>query len=139
MSRAIFAATGVLLIAVAFMAASRVADTRQGLIAEIVTLIAGLAGVALLLYGLVPQRSASGPPQLQPRLRTEGRPRTANDLLLGAGGLVVAVLLLGRLALSAGWGWAVLGAGLLLPLLAGPADLAAVLPRRPARHGGSEL
>src|SRR5436309_1578918 len=98
MSRAIFAATGVLLIAVAFMAASRVADTRQGLIAEIVTLIAGLAGVALLLYGLVPQRSASGPPQLQPRLRTEGRPRTANDLLLGAGGAVLAALLPGATA-----------------------------------------
>ena len=44
---------GLWLDGVAFAAASRVADTRDGLIAEIITLFAALVGVSLTIYGLV--------------------------------------------------------------------------------------
>ena len=44
---------GIALTVLAFAAATRVADTREGLIAEVITLLAGLAGISLLLYGLI--------------------------------------------------------------------------------------
>jgi hypothetical protein len=107
-----------LLIAVAFIAASHVSDTREGLLAEVVTLLAGLAGVGLLLYGLVPRRpSAGGPPHGQ--AATSKPRRTANDLLLGAGGIAISLILLGGLAYSGGWGWAAMGGVLLIPMIAG--------------------
>jgi len=137
--RAIFATSGLLLVAVAFIAAARVADTREGLIAEIVTLLAGLGGVGLLLYGLVPKRNAFAPSSAARPAGTEGRPRTANDLLVGGGGLAVAVLLLGGLALSAGWGWAALGAVLLLPMIAGSAYLVIAFVRAPQREWSIDL
>ena len=59
MARWIAAFAGLALVAIAFIAASHVADTREGLIAEVVTLFAGLVGVLLLLYGLVPKRAAA--------------------------------------------------------------------------------
>jgi vacuolar-type H+-ATPase subunit I/STV1 len=43
---------GGLLIAVAFAAATRVANTREGLIAEVITLLSGLAGMTLVFFGL---------------------------------------------------------------------------------------
>ena len=44
---------GAVLVAIAFVAAGRVADTREGLMAEVVALLAGLAGVSLVLYAWV--------------------------------------------------------------------------------------
>ena len=41
---------GVALLALAIAAVTRVADTREGLVAEIVTLLGALAGVSLLIY-----------------------------------------------------------------------------------------
>jgi hypothetical protein len=111
---------GLALVAIAFVAASHVADTREGLIAEVVTLFAGLVGVLLLLYGLVPKRAAvapdASPTSASPRAPG---PRSANDLLVGAAGLLVAAVLLAGLVMSGGWGWAVIGALLLLPMVAG--------------------
>jgi len=140
MSRAIFAASGLLLIAVAFISAGRVADSREGLIAEVVTLFAGLAGVALLLYGLVPRRN---PPNTLPRgarpAANDLRRRTGNDLLIGGGGLAIALLLLGGLALSGGWGWAALGAVLLVPMIAGSVYLVVAFARAPERDWSIDL
>src|SRR5438046_4888515 len=72
------------LVALAFAAATRVSDSREGLIAEIITLLGGLAGVSLLIYGLAARRrpssvlatSSPAPSRLTPR------PRSRNDLLL---------------------------------------------------------
>jgi hypothetical protein len=139
MTRAIFAASGLLLIAVAFVAAGRVADTREGLIAEVVTLFAGLAGVALLLYGLVPRRNGPSPAPVARPAGTDRRRRTGNDLVVGGGGIVIAVLLLGGLALSGGWGWAALGAVLLVPMIAGSAYLVIAFIRAPERDWSVDL
>src|SRR5690348_10727572 len=122
MTRAVFAASGLLLIAVAFIAATRVADTREGLIAEVITLFAGLAGVGLLLYALIPRRGSA---QIQPRRSgpTPASRRSANDLLVGGSGIAISLLLLGGLAYSGGWGWAAMGGALLIPMVAGSAYL----------------
>lgn len=131
---------GLLLVAVAFIAATNVADTREGLIAEVVTLMSGLAGVGLLLYGLIPKRQAAiaaGAPQ-PVGSRSQG-PRSANDLVLGTLGLVLAVGLLTGLVLSAGWLWALLGAVLLLPMTIGCAYLLAAFIRAPQREWRIDL
>lgn len=107
--------------ALAFAAATRVTDTREGLVAEIITLLAGAAGVVLLIYGLAarrrngasPARVSAGPSQHEPR------PRSRNDLVLGVGGILVTAFLVGGLALSGGFPWALLGSALLLPMAAG--------------------
>jgi hypothetical protein len=133
-ARWIAALTGLALVAIAFFAASHVADTREGLVSEVVTLFAGLGGVLLLLYGLVPKRGAAarkvtpGPPAL-------GRagPRSANDLLLGSAGLIVAAVLLTGLVMSGGWQWAVIGGLLLLPMVTGCAYLCAAFVAAPDR------
>ena len=119
MTRVLFSVSGLALIAIAFIAATRVEDTREGLIAEIVTLLAGLIGVGLLLYGLVPRRAGSkqsGRRRLRPLDRDS--PRSANDLILGSAGILVAIVLVGGLALSGGLIWAALGGALLIPLIA---------------------
>ena len=120
MVRWIAALSGLALIAIAFVAGGQVADTRQGLIAEVITLMAGLAGVLLLLYGLVPKRPASQP-TAAPRdsVRKATGPRSANDLLAGSLGLLLAAILLTGLVVSGGWGWALAGGVLLLPMIAG--------------------
>jgi hypothetical protein len=112
---------GVVLVVAAFLAGSRVADTREGLIYEVVTLLAGLAGVSLLLYGLVaPMSRAGGTPQ-SPRVAppTSQRVHNAGELLVGVAGLVISAVLLGGIAATAGWLWALLGGVLLLPMIAG--------------------
>ena len=125
---------GLLLIAVAFVAASRVADTREGLIAEIVTLLSGVAGVGLLLYGLVPQRRVHVVRTPARPADAVIRPRTANDLAVGAAGLLLALILVGGLVLSAGWQWALIGAILLLPMIIGCGYLVTAFVRAPQRE-----
>lgn len=108
------------MVILAFAAATRVADTREGLVAEVVTLLAGLAGVGLLIYGFTAGRmdrgEATGP---RPPAPAAPRPRTRRDLLLGVGGIAVALGLLTGLALSGGPLWAGFGLVLLLPMIAG--------------------
>jgi hypothetical protein len=113
--------TGVALIALAFAAASRVADTRPGLIAEIITLLAGATGIILATYGLAARpRSADVAPGRPASTTAQGpRTRAARDLVLGGGGLGLALVLLTGLALSGGPLWASLGLLLLLPMVAG--------------------
>ena len=132
---------GAVLVVVAFAAATRVADTREGLIYEVVTLLAGLAGVGLLLYGLVatfsPARpTASAPPVAHPA--TE-RVHNAGELLIGASGLVVAAILLAGIAATAGGWWALLGSVLLLPMIAGCAYLCVTFARGPLRDWKIDL
>ena len=112
---------GVALLALAVGAVTRVEDTRAGLVAEIVTLLSALAGVSLLIYGLVARpRLTTQPPRAPAKaLPTEPHPRTARDLVLGAGGVVLALVLLGGLAVSGGPLWAGFGLALLLPMIAG--------------------
>ena len=118
---------GVALVALAFAAATRVSDTREGLIAEVITLLGGLAGVALLIYALTARRQSHGP-----TTRTASRsdfpgqlggeespPRARRDILLGAGGILLALVLLGGLGFSGGGLWLALGFALLLPMMAG--------------------
>ena len=113
--------TGAILIVVAFLAGSRVADTREGLVYEVVTLLAGLAGVSILLYGLVAPMSQGRRATQTPRAAVPAgeRVHNAGELLVGAAGLLVSAILLGGIAASAGPLWALLGGVLLLPMIAG--------------------
>ena len=114
---------GIAFVVLAFAAATRVTDTRDGLIAEVVTLFSGLAGVSLVLYGLFARARPSPSPPTATTSRPPARPPSARDLAIGAGGLALAVILLGGLLLSAGWQWAALGFIILLPMIAGSALL----------------
>ena len=108
------------MLVLAFGAASRVTDSREGLVAEIITLLGGGAGFVLLIYGLAArQRPAPGTdrPAATPA-RAEPK-RTRRDLLLGAAGIAFGLVLLSGLALSGGPMWAGFGLALLLPMLAG--------------------
>jgi hypothetical protein len=112
--------SGIALIAVAVTAVTRVSDTREGLVAEVITLLGALAGLTLLIYGLAarPRELSTGarrPTVPAAALRT----RSPGDLRLGAAGLVLALLLLVGLAFSGGMLWAALGFALLLPMIAG--------------------
>jgi hypothetical protein len=109
---------GVLLVIVAFGAATRVADTREGLIAEVVTLLAGGAGVGFLIYGLAARHQARGGERVT-RAPRPLHPRTTRDLLLGAGGVVLSAILVAGLAISGGPLSAVFGLVLLTPMIAG--------------------
>lgn len=112
---------GAVLVAVAFAAATRVSDTREGLLAEVVTLLGGLAGVSLLLYGFAargPSRPGTVVRSIAPAQHTP-RPRSRNDILLGAGGIGLAIILLTGLAMSGGFWWGFFGLVLLLPMIAG--------------------
>ena len=115
---------GIALIALAFGAATRVADTREGLMAEVTTLLAGLVGVSLVIYGLVararPATRPAGPPIPGPM-----RPPSAREFAIGVAGLGLAALLIGGSGMTAGWQWAALSSVLLLPMIAGSALLCA--------------
>jgi hypothetical protein len=139
LSRLVSALFGLLLCAIAFIAAGRVADTREGLIAEVITLFAGLAGVALLLYGLVPKRTGATPAASPSRRPAKPSTRTANDLVIGVSGIALTVVLLGGLALSGGFMWALLGAALLIPMVAGSAYLVVGFARAPERDWSVDL
>jgi len=110
--------TGSALVIVAFAAATRVADTREGLIAEVVTLLAGVAGVGLLIYGLAARQGASRSKRVD-RAPNPLPPRNSRDLLLGAGGVAVSAILVIGLAITGGPLPAVFGLALLLPMIAG--------------------
>jgi hypothetical protein len=133
---------GIVLVGVAFLAAGRVADTREGLISEVITLLAGMAGVILILYGLFATSSrTSGPPAGPlPRIRsTPQRVRSANDLLLGGGGLLIATILIVGIALSTGPLWGLLGLVLLLPMVVGCGYLCVRFLRAPEREWRIDL
>ena len=111
---------GAALLAVAFLAAGRVTDTREGLVAEIVTLLGGASGFVLLIYAFAagrrpgPSRSPSN--TAAPRTRYA---RSSRDLVLGSAGIALAIVLVGGLAFSGGPLWAGFGLAILLPMLAG--------------------
>src|SRR5260370_32015921 len=83
--------SGVILVVVAFLAGSRVADTRECIIYEVVTLLAGLAGVSFLLYGLVAPMSRAGRTPQSPRVAPPATQsvHNAGELLIGVAGLVI--------------------------------------------------
>ncbi|HEY0830645.1 MAG TPA: hypothetical protein VGE99_05840 [Candidatus Dormibacteraeota bacterium] len=112
---------GAALVVLAFAAVTRVSDSREGLVAEAITLLGGLAGIGLLVYGLAARRTAAGRPSLTRQLdtRPSPRPRANRDLVFGAGGIALALLLLGGLAISGGVLWAALGLALMLPMISG--------------------
>ena len=112
---------GAALVVLAFAAVTRVSDTREGLIAEVITLLGGLAGIGLLVYGLVARRETAGRQLSAPPspMRPAPRPRSTRDLVFGAGGIVLALILLGGLTISGGPVWAAFGLALLLPMIAG--------------------
>ena len=127
---------GVALVAVAFAAATRVADTREGLISEVITLLAGLVGISLILYGLFANTRTSGTtPEAARTARPAKQPAvpTANTLVIGGAGIALAVVLLAGLAVSGGVLWAGLGLILLLPMVAGSAYLCVRFVRSPQR------
>jgi hypothetical protein len=126
---------GVILIAGAFLAGARVADTREGLVYEVITLMAGLAGVSLVLYGLVatlgrPQARVSEPQRTRP---VADKVHNAGELVLGVFGLLVAAILVIGIGVSAGMLWVLVGSILLLPMIAGSAYLCFSFARGPRR------
>ena len=133
--------SGAVLVVIAFVAGARVADTREGLLFEVTALLAGLAGVSLVLYGWVAPtaRAHAG----RPAPRAESRPaplvRSANELLIGGGGLVIVAVLVAGIALSAGPLWALLGLVLLTPMAIGSAFLCWRFLRAPAREWKIDL
>lgn len=112
---------GFALIVLAFAAASRVTDTQSGQVAEVVTLLGGLAGIGLLTYAFAarPSGRAQGTPPRPVPATASSKSRSNRDLVLGASGMVLAVLLLTGLIISGGILWASLGLALLLPMIAG--------------------
>ncbi len=108
------------LIALAFVGASRVTDTREGQVYEVITLLAGGGGLGLLTYAFAARRRPNQPPPAaRPAQQDASRQRSPRDLVLGAGGIVLAAVLLTGLAVSGGVMWAGFGFLLLLPMLAG--------------------
>ncbi len=133
---------GVVLVTVAFVTAGRVADTREGLVFETITLLAGLAGVILVLYGLFANTGRrDGPASAHPRViqATPQPVRSANDLLLGGSGLLIAFILIVGIGLSTGPLWALLGVVLLLPMVTGCAYLCFRFLRAPEREWRIDL
>ena len=108
---------GLALIGVAVAAVTRVSDTRAGLIAEVVTLLAAAAGISLSIYGLAVRRRPASPPA--PRPIRAPQPRSVKDLKLGGAGIALSLVLVVGLAVSGGFLWAALGLALLLPMISG--------------------
>src|SRR5579859_1419255 len=111
---------GLALIAVAFVAATRVENSRQGLIAEVILYLGAATGLVILFYGLFarPRSSTSvGSPTNEFRAQ-EPKVPTANDLVLGTSGIILGIVLISGLAISGGILWAVLAFVLLLPMIA---------------------
>lgn len=134
-------ATGAVLVTIAFLAGARVADTREGLIYEVIALLAGLAGVGLVLYGWVAPaaRAHAGVPRAPIAPTPPVRIRSANDLLMGGGGLVIAAVLVTGIAFNAGMLWALMGLALLLPMVIGCGYLCLRFLRAPQREWKIDL
>jgi hypothetical protein len=134
-------AAGAGLVTVAFFAGSRVADTREGLISEVVALFAGLGGVSLILYGWVAANIRNQSPPAGTSVRSSPAPKvpSANDLLIGSSGLLIAAVLVVGIGLSAGVLWAALGLVLLLPMVIGSAFLCLRFWRSPEREWRFDL
>jgi hypothetical protein len=101
----------------------------------VITLMAGLAGVSLVLYGLVatlgrPQARVSEPQRTIP---VAEKVHNAGELVLGVFGLLVAAILVVGIGVSAGVLWALVGSILLLPMIAGSAYLCLSFARGPRR------
>ncbi len=130
---------GAVLIVIAFFAAGRVADTRDGLLAEVVALLAGLAGVSLVLYawmaGARPRPAAA--PAVGSKPTNQIRPAT--ELLAGGVGLGIAAALIAGVALSAGGLWVIVALVLLLPMIIGSAFLCVRFVRAPERDWKIDL
>src|SRR5207249_1006112 len=88
---------------------------------EVVALLAGMAGVILLISALSLMRSPSAAVTSTPAVRAAQPPRrrSRNDIWLGTGGIALAIVLLAGLAMSAGFWWSVAGLVLLLPMILG--------------------
>jgi hypothetical protein len=134
-------AAGVVLVAIAFFAASHVANTREGLVSEVITLLAALIGVSLLLYGLVATLSSSrsSAPAPAPVTKVSEHVHNAAELVVGALGILVAATLLVGIAVTASALWALLGAVLLLPMIAGCSYLCFAFARGPRRDWKVDL
>jgi hypothetical protein len=132
---------GLALIGIATLAATRVENSRAGLIAEVITYLGGLVGLVLLFYGVYARRGPSSSIRSDPSESAAPEPkvRTANDLLLGTLGIILAVFLLSGLVLSAGMAWATFGFILLLPMVAGSFYLTLRFLRAPAREWRIDL
>ena len=131
---------GAALIAVAFFAGGRVADTREGLIAEVIALLTALVGVGLVLYWWV--SGARPRPGSAPTARDKApavQIRSATELLVGGVGLSIAAALVAGVALSAGELWALMGFVLLLPMILGSAYLCVRFFRAPKRDWSIDL
>jgi hypothetical protein len=132
---------GLALIALAFVAATRIENTRQGLIAEVTLYLCGALGLVLLFYGLFARSRPSTSNQSESvEARTpQAKVPTANDLVLGTTGILFAIILLSGLAFSAGMLWLVLGFVLLLPMIAGSFYLSLRFIRAPIRDWRVDL
>jgi len=130
---------GAVLIAIAFVASGRVADTQQGMVSEVITLFAGLVGVSLVLYAWVSgaRPRAAGAPKAG--VKATVQIRSATELLAGAVGLVIAVALIAGVALSAGGLWVIVALVLLLPMILGSAYLCVRFFRAPKREWKIDL
>jgi hypothetical protein len=132
---------GLALIGVAAISATRVDNSRAGLIAEVVTYLGGLVGLGLLFYGVYARRGPSPAVGMDPSISTppETKVRSANDLLLGALGIILAIFLLSGLVLSGALSLAAFGFVLLLPMVAGSCYLVIRFIRAPAREWHVDL
>ena len=114
------AVAGFALIAIAVAAFTRVSDTREGLVAEIVTLLGAFFGISLSIYGLAFRRRPGAPLRAHATIvEPQPHPRSSRDLKLGGGGIALSLLLEVGLAISGGFLWAALGLALLVPMLSG--------------------
>jgi hypothetical protein len=132
--------TGAVLVAIAFFAAGLVADSQEGQVAEDVALLAGLVGVVLIIYawaGGARARPAVAQPMAAARAPVQVR--SATELLAGAVGLVVALVLIAGVALSAGGLWVIVAVVLLLPMILGSAYLCVRFVRAPQRDWKIDL
>lgn len=132
---------GLALIGVAAIAFTRVENSRAGLIAEVIGYLGAVAGLVLLFYGIYarPSSATSVHSESSQPISRESKARSANDLVLGTAGIVLAVVLLSGLAISGGTLWATLGFILLLPMLAGSCYLSLRFLRAPTRNWRLEL
>jgi hypothetical protein len=130
---------GAVLITIAFVAAGRVADTREGLLSEVVALLAGLVGVLLVLYAWVSGARPRPGTTPTPGATATVKIRSATELLAGVVGLVIALALIVGVGLSAGGLWVVMAVVLLLPMILGSAYLCMRFLRAPQRDWKIDL